>query len=124
MLMHQHLFIISHRRSGTHLTIDSVRNNFSIYRKLPLLTIDTMSEASTNRLHEPVSYEEMKTELAKGPRVIKTHFLPNLEQYLPADKMALYQEAYNSAHKIYVYRDGKDVMVSLFYYLKRLHPSF
>ncbi len=31
--MNKNLIVISHQRSGTHLTIDSIRNNIPVYRK-------------------------------------------------------------------------------------------
>lgn len=56
-----HIVVISHRRSGTHLTIDAISNNFPFFEK-EYLNLDHLRSEFKN----PVSLEKFKQELAKG----------------------------------------------------------
>jgi hypothetical protein len=66
--MHDNVLIITHPRSGTHLMIDAIINNFAMYRT-PYLTIDQLSE----RYNEPTTLDRFKAHLETTPRLIKSH---------------------------------------------------
>lgn len=107
--MTKNIIVISHRRSGTHLTIDAIRNNFDIYKKHKFVA-----------LNEDINKPEFQDNLFDAqihPRVIKTHFLPNFKLY--TDKSLEIENYFINAHLIYVYRNGLDVMVSLYEYMRR-----
>lgn len=111
--MSENIIIISHRRSGTHLTIDSIRNNIINYKERDYLV-----------LNEKISNEEYKkhflSELKKKSNVIKTHFLPDFSLYNFDNEMnEQLNTLFDNSNLIYVYRNGLDVMVSLFEYMKK-----
>ncbi len=114
-----HITVISHRRSGTHLTIDAIRNNFPIYAERDFLTLEQL--ISGGEKHLPI--EAFKEKLSKGPTLLKTHFLPDYACYF-AEEMNFYnfsKELFENSKLIYIYRDGRDVMVSLYHYLQFYH---
>ncbi len=115
--MNKNIIVISHRRSGTHLTIDTIRNNFKRYKKHHFFT-----------LNEDILQEENQKEFFRlcktNSVVIKTHFLPNFNIYsLPKNLVKQIQEVFDNSHLIYVYRNGLDVMVSLYEYMKKFDTS-
>jgi hypothetical protein len=63
----------------------------------------------------------MVSELSRGDRVVKTHAEPDIASYfgtLPDSEIEFIKELFNSSKKIYVCRDGKDVMSSFYEYMK------
>ncbi|MEM7453373.1 MAG: sulfotransferase domain-containing protein [Planctomycetota bacterium] len=119
--MDDNLLIISHRRSGTHLTIDSIRNNFDCFRSQPLLTLETLQTAHG----EHQTPDEFQSELACRPRIIKTHYLPRFNDLLPdANSQRLVNFVYRNSKKIYVVRNGLDVLVSLYEFRKSHNKRF
>lgn len=117
----RHIIVISHRRSGTHLTIDTIRNNFEKYAQLEYYNIDRIFHPTTHKKY--ITFNELKNELAKGPRVLKTHLLPNFDIYANDAEKEFLSKLLKKSKKIYVVRDGKDVMVSLFNYMKIFDPK-
>jgi hypothetical protein len=93
-----HIAVISHRRSGTHLTIDALCNNFPVYGAF---------------VDEDSGTDAIVHEARTRPIVLKTHgfSLTHLE------------DLGIQFRKLYVVRDGRDVMVSLFNYMRRFHPE-
>lgn len=114
--LNNHVIVISHRRSGTHLTIDSIINNFEKYGNESYWDIDRLQ--TKHRLN--VCLDDVKKELDNRTRVIKTHCLPDFSIYTQnKEEEIYYQELFASAKKIYIYRNCLDVMVSLYYYMRR-----
>jgi hypothetical protein len=114
------IFVISHRRSGTHLTIDSVTNNFMAYGTYPYVTLDYVNKHVKN----PIHYSDVEHELEEHPRIIKTHFLSNFNQYVRDEQIKKKLDAlFAGSKKIYVYRNGKDTLVSLYEYMKSFRPE-
>ena len=87
------VFVASHRRSGTHLTLDSLVANFDHFGS-GFANFDDDSSKSDQRL-------------------FKTH-VDNLEASQMTDK---------SSKVVYVVRDGRDVLVSLYNYEKSLNQE-
>tara|TARA_Y100001934_G_C12375339_1_gene788862 strand:- start:2326 stop:3111 length:786 start_codon:yes stop_codon:yes gene_type:complete len=117
------ILVTSHRRSGTHFLIDSLRLNinnavFPNHRYLPSdFNLGSLFSKDEKILK---TFQEL---IKKYPTVIiKSHLLPeecNMEN--PKDKFeAFIKEIYITAKKIYIKRDGKDTLVSLY---KFLNPS-
>ncbi len=103
--------IISHRRSGTHLTIDSLLNNFQAFQC-------NNGDYFTLRLEQP----QLEMEQLEGLKncVIKTHLLPNFRIYgIDGEEKKRLSGFFASVPKVYVYRNGLDVMVSMYYYMKK-----
>ena len=115
------ILISSHRRSGTHLLIDSLRANiedsiFPNHRELPAdFNLGTLFSKDEKIL------DTFKLLIKNNSTVIiKSHLLPdecNIKN--PKDKFETFiKEIYNSSKKLYIYRDGKDTLVSLYKFLK------
>ncbi|MFH1457250.1 MAG: sulfotransferase domain-containing protein [Patescibacteria group bacterium] len=112
--MNNHFIIISHRRSGTHLTIDSIINNFNLYKDKSYINIDRLRSDHKDVL----TLENVEDDINKGPTIIKSHLLPCFNRYFFNDeeKQNFINKLFFEAKKIYVYRDGRDVMASLYNY--------
>lgn len=98
----RNIVVVSHRRSGTHLTIDMIRNNFSCIDR-DYIDLDKI-EAGNKGFFEN-----------KNPGIFKTHSHADYKKFF---KHAQCIQLLENAKIIYVYRDGRDVMTSLFYYMK------
>jgi hypothetical protein len=107
--------VISHRRSGTHLTIDNVIANFSPFSQYQ--NLDSVLEEPANGASDSVS--EIKQAAESGPMLLKSHFLPSLVPYeFRAQAKDLVEQIFSEARIIYVARNGLDVMASLYEYMK------
>jgi len=117
-----HVFVISHERSGTHIVIDAIRNNFPIYKINFYVNIDRMTEGHWSHC----SQDLIKTELQKEPRVIKTHMLSDTGVFFDGGGVAtqLVNSYVESSKLIYIYRDGRDVLGSLYSFWSRTVPGF
>lgn len=111
--MNKNLIVISHQRSGTHLTIDSIRNNILVYKKNDFITLN-------KKIDEEANQKEFLEAFDKNIRVVKTHFLPDFQIYTK-DKAIIknLNELFEDSYLVYVYRNGLDVMCSLFEYMKK-----
>jgi len=116
-----HIFVISHERSGTHIAIDAIRNNFPIYKKRFYVNIDRMVEG--HRAHCGSEIIEAKLEV---PSVIKTHMVLDPGTFFDGDGSAtqLVKSIVHDSKLIYLYRDGRDVLGSLFTFWSRSIPEF
>ena len=117
-----HVFIVSHERSGTHIAIDAVRNNFPIYKRQFYVNIDRMVEGHWSYCSPEIVGEELQ----RKPRVIKTHMILDTGAYFDGDGPAtqLVKSIAQDSRLIYVYRDGRDVLSSLFTFWSRTIPEF
>lgn len=115
-----HILVASHRRSGTHLTMDAIHNNFPGYTS-SYVNLDRL--ASTHP--DPLSVSDFNDRLSRSRRLLKTHMYPDVEAFFPSRPTSaeLAEKLLNEAQVIYVYRDGRDVMTSLYYYLQDHHPD-
>lgn len=106
------VIIISHRRSGTHLTIDVVRKK--IFEGGNYLNIDSYIDFES-KIFDIESFEKE----ASNINVFKTHLIPDFSQYISDGQICDYlTNFFDDNLKIYVSRNGKDVMVSLYHYMK------
>jgi len=118
-MKNQNVLVISHRRSGTHLTIDSIRNNFKALRESPYVTLETLDQAHPD--HLPVS--EFRQAISKHRRVIKVHYLPDVSKHLAAEEAACAKDVFSQSKKIYVVRNGLDVLASLYEFRRGHDPT-
>lgn len=111
----KNLIVASHRRSGTHITIDSITNNYIGYNSKAYLNIDRLIPGHA----QPLTLAELKEETKDGGLVIKTHMLPDPSLYF-SDKETIdtLNNLFQQSNIIYVVRNGLDVMVSLYYYMR------
>lgn len=115
-----HILVLSHRRSGTHLTIDAIRNNFPPYSGAHI-NLDRLPARHPN----PLPLATVQEKLAEKPRVIKSHMHANVDAFFEHDDahVSLAKRLLDEAVVIYVVRDGRDVLTSLFYYMQEHHSE-
>lgn len=113
------VLVISHRRSGTHLTIDSIRNNFKSLRESPFVTLETIDRGHPE--HLPVS--EFRQAISDHPRVIKVHYLPNVSECLQPEEATFVDDVFSQSKQIYVVRNGLDVLASLYEFRRGHDPK-
>ncbi|QEG22213.1 sulfotransferase domain-containing protein [Mariniblastus fucicola] len=117
-MKNQNVLIVSHRRSGTHLTIDSIRNNFPRMMAQEYVVLETFDPA-----HQCFqSVPELRQLTANGERIIKTHFPFDAVPDLPTEEARYSTELFHDSKLIYVVRNGLDVMASL-YEFRRGHKK-
>ena len=112
------ILVASHRRSGTHLTLDLLRRNFPACqpRMLPLenphfsyLNLDRFEPSTTL----PCSEREALRLLSKARRpLLKTHAEPGFADVAPAHD-AFVRALVAKSKTVYVHRDGMKVMCSM-----------
>jgi hypothetical protein len=109
----QYIVVASHRRSGTHLLIDSLINNLE--NCLPdYINLDTQG------IPRSADYD-----CGQSCIVCKTHAHGNIHAFFEA-KGANHLEIDSFLQKskvIYIHRDGRDVLVSLYHYMKSFHKA-
>ena len=102
--------VASHRRSGTHLTIDQVRANFKEVENFQVLD-------KVRKNHH--SREKPELGKIKGGGIVKTHMIPSIEHYdVKKGYKKISKKILEESKAIYVARNGMDVMVSLYEYMK------
>lgn len=115
------ILVSSHRRSGTHFLIDSLRKNiedaeFPNHASLPA----DFNLGSLFSKEEKVYTIFRRLTSVSSPVIIKSHLLPeecNIQS--PKDKHEeLIKEIFSKSKKLYIARNGKDVLISLYKYLK------
>jgi hypothetical protein len=111
------LVVASHMRSGTHLTIDLLRRNAPAV-SARYLNLDRLMPDHG----EPLSLADFERELARRGDwpVLKTH-APAAPGWFPAadPRSARAAALLAAARVVYVVRDGRDVLVSLYHYMRR-----
>jgi hypothetical protein len=110
------IVVASHMRSGTHLTIDLLRRNASRI-SAAYLNLDRLRDHHG----EPLSLDAFDRELdALGPLpLLKTHTPADASWFAGAgERSARAQALLGSAQTLYVTREGRDVLVSLFHYMR------
>jgi hypothetical protein len=108
----KNILVISHRRSGTHLTIDSIINNFSRYKNNPEINRANLDELDKLDKNSD-EYKAFVTESASTSKIYKTHTHANLQRFFKKKEI---KELFDDSYLIYVLRDGKDVLVSQYYF--------
>jgi len=110
------IIIVSHRRSGTHLAIDSILNSFDIFNK-KYFNLDRLLSYHPKR----VSTQEFKRLTNNKNIIFKTHCIPDIDSYFENNEKVLeiVRNLFENSKIIYILRDGKDVLTSLYYFMKR-----
>lgn len=119
MSRENNILVITHPRSGTHWALDAIRHNSrgisSTFLELdPLLRRDS---SAVERFYSALDSTEQTL-------LIKAHVVPTLEPFRVRDDLSkLVDWLLGVSRILYVYRDGRDVMVSLYYYSMRTQPD-
>lgn len=115
--MVNNVIVVSHRRSGTHFLIDAIINNFDCYSNVEYLTLEQVMPYPEYQQTELPAFRKIVEE--NKANVFKTHLISNFRSLgLPNDVEDYLSETFAASKKIYIKRDGRDVMVSLFNYMK------
>ena len=122
MIGSPHVFVISHERSGTHVAIDALRNNFPIYKSQFYTSLDRMTDGRQFHRHPEI----IEARLQIAPSVIKTHMFLDTNAFFDngGPISQLVTSLVQNAKLIYVYRDGRDVLGSLYTFWTRTIPKF
>mgnify|MGYP001335287435 CR=1 FL=1 len=122
------IVVASHRRSGTHLTLDLLRRNFPACRPrmLPLenphhayFNIDRFEPSTTL----PCTQREALRLLSKAPRPsVKTHATPDFPD-VPPEHAGFVRDLVARSKAVYVWRDGKKVMCSMWTWRRVFDPA-
>ncbi|MDE2857455.1 MAG: sulfotransferase domain-containing protein [Chloroflexota bacterium] len=109
------IVVATHRRSGTHWTIDALRNNSPDVSE----TFLTLERASSHH-DSPIPLSEFRRQLKTldGRVLVKVHDLPAATFWKRDEERAFALSVLRESPVIYVHRDGRDVMVSLYYYMQ------
>ena len=122
------IIVASHRRSGTHLTLDLLRRNFPACRPrmLPLenphhayFNIDRFEPTTTMPCTQPEALRLLSK--ARRPSV-KTHAEPGFAD-IPPEHAPFVRSLVDRSKILYVHRDGKKVMCSMWTWRRVFDPA-
>jgi hypothetical protein len=121
MTVSKTIVIATHRRSGTHWTIDALRNNSPDINDR-FLTLEQTEPSH----HRPIPLADFQAELESlsGRVLIKAHDLPSATFWKSERECLHAQQILQNSPIIYVQRDGRDVMVSLYHYMRSFREDF
>ncbi len=109
------IVIATHRRSGTHWTIDALRNNSPDVCE-QFLTLERISPQHDSPL--PLAEFRRQLDALENRVLIKAHDLPSAGSFDGESERDFARQLMRQSPVIYVHRDGRDVMVSLYHYLR------
>jgi Sulfotransferase domain len=112
--------VASHRRSGTHLMLDSLRSNVrDVERRF--MTLERIEPS--HEKHMPVAEFDRRLRSQRGVVLVKTHALPDATAWQDREAADYASELLATAPTIYVHRDGRDVLVSLYRFAQSYSPQ-
>jgi hypothetical protein len=85
------------------------------------LTLERIEPAHPK--HIPVTEFARRLRTRQGTVLVKTHALPGAVAWQTPDAAAFAAELLAGSATVYVHRDGRDVMVSLFHYMRSYSPD-
>jgi len=111
--------VASHRRSGTHLVLDSLRRNVRDVQHR-FMTLERIEP--THERHLPIAEFDRRLRSQRGIVLVKAHALPGAGVWRTPEAEAYASEILAEAPTIYVHRDGRDVLVSLYRFVSSYSP--
>ena len=120
MFIFNTVVIAAHRRSGTQLAIDALRRNSPDISDtyMSLEQIETNHDASI-----PLADFRRQLLSLEGQVLINMHDLPRAEHWQGLDERLFVRTILRNSPIIYVHRDGRDVLASLYYYMKSISET-
>jgi hypothetical protein len=117
-LGYQVIVVASHRRSGTHWTIDTIRNNFADVSMRFLTFEDIVNK-------EEMSLRKFQKLIAGNSKlvIVKMHLDADFRSITDDKTRSYVEQLVQGSRVIYVYRDGRDVMASLYNYMQIFSPE-
>ncbi len=110
------IMIITHERSGTHFCMDCLRNFFqdTYKRQYPFQkTRNLYWVFPTLPIEKNLPFFISSLQNSKSRPLIKTHVTTDIKDHVQKD---LFHSLFEESDHIYVIRDGRDVLVSYFYF--------
>ena len=123
--MPNNMIIASHRRSGTHLTIDSILHNFDAYKNNPSIDTLTLDHLSEHVKNSNQHFENFKNTIKQKNVIMKTHSHGHFDRFFKVDRESTeyLNDLFACSKVIYVFRDGRDVLISQYHYQKQFDPA-
>jgi hypothetical protein len=120
--MSKKLIVASHRRSGTHLAIDAIVNNFEIFKNNPEISTLTIDHLASHLRGSDFAVDKFRNLIESNTCVLKTHSHGNMNDFFNAsgEIAELVSGLFGEAKIVYVARDGRDVLTSLYHYQKKI----
>lgn len=120
MFVFNTVVIATHRRSGARLLIDALRQNSPDINDsfMALEQIETNRDATM-----PLAAFRRKLLGLQGQVLINMHDLPAADNWQGLDERLFVGAILRNSPTIYVHRDGRDVLVSLYYYMKSISET-
>ena len=115
MTLSKTIVVATHRRSGTHWTLDALRNNSPDVNET-FLTLERLSSDHASPM--PLGEFRRQLETLEGCVLLKVHDLPAASFWKRDEERAFALSLLRGSPVIYTHRDGRDVMVSLYYYMQ------
>ena len=113
--MNRIVVVASHRRSGTHLMLDSLRSNVrDVHGRF--MTLERIEPS--HEKHLPIAEFDRRLRSQRGVVLVKTHALPSAGAWQAPGADEYASELLATAPTIYVHRDGRDVLVSLYRFVQ------
>jgi hypothetical protein len=110
------VIIISHRRSGTHLAMDTILNNFKFDK---IYNLDSLEN-----VNHPLYKETSTLNLKKiDNKIFKSH-MPNIEYFKKSNKFNDIKSLYDNSKIIYVKREVKDMLTSFYHYFTGFNKKY
>ena len=122
------ILVVSHPRSGTHFTIDSIRGNFvdiefQVHPRGAGLSPESLILSHGEVLRQ--QFLDQVTQTGETIGIFKSHMLPEdfeaaiQDRILPTSVREILRTIYEEFRILYVRRDGRDVMISHYHYINR-----
>ncbi len=106
--------------------MDSIRNNFPQYRiesrSHKFMTLDFITDHYKDDM---IPLDEFEKDVWESSHIFFTHTSADVDRFYDNNpqKMTFINKLFDNSKLIYVHRDGRDVMTSLFYYGKKYMPE-
>lgn len=118
--MNRAIVVASHRRSGTHLMLDLLRaNGLDIHQRT--LTLDRIEPSHPE--HLSISEFDRRLRSKRRMVLVKTHGVPDQRAWESPEVGAYVGELVAATPAVFVHRDGRDVLVSLYHYMTSFSPA-
>ncbi len=120
MFVFNTVVIATHRRSGTQWVIDALRRN-SLDISDSYMTLEQIETDHGAAI--PLADFRRQLLNLEGHVLINVHDLPSADKWQSLDERLFVRTILHNSPTIYVHRDGRDVLVSLYYYMKSLSET-
>jgi hypothetical protein len=108
------IIVASHRRSGTHLMLDLLRANAPGVSP-SVMNLDRIDP--THPEHLPLAEFDRRLRARRRVVLVKTHALPDPRTWQSRAAGEYASDLIAASPTIYVHRDGRDVLASLYHYV-------